>query len=145
MTTGPDFWRWIDQSGGPDSCWPWLRSVHQKRGGYGQVRDGDRVRRAHIVAYELAIGPVPGGAHLDHTCHDPDTCESPCFHTRCCNPRHLEPVTQAENNHRRSRSTCGRGHPKTPEHGRPRGTKWRCVSCEQVTARARRSAKNGAE
>ena len=139
MTGVETFWAAVDQSAGPDGCWPWRLSRSEKRRGYGQVRWQGKTRRAHIVAYELTIGRVPDGKHLDHTCHDPNTCIEPCPHTACCNPSHLEPVTQAENNSRRARRTCGRGHPKTAEHGYPRGTNWRCRTCENVTQRVRRS------
>lgn len=144
--TGPEgFWAAVDRSGGPEACWPWTKSRSTRRRGYGQVRWQGRVRRAHIVAFELATdGPVSGGLSLDHTCHDPEVCVEPCQHTACCNPAHLDPVTQAENNARRARSTCGRGHPKTPEHGRPRGTKWRCVTCETDRQRERRQDRSAA-
>ena len=49
-------------------------------------------------------------------------------------------VTLAENIARTARDTCGRGHPKTPEHGRIRsGMKWRCRTCETLTQRERRA------
>lgn len=143
--TGPEeFWNATDRSGGPSSCWPWRLSRWRERRNYGQVNWRGRTRGAHIVAYELAVGPVPDGLHLDHTCHDPNVCTEPCPHTGCCNPAHLEPVTQGENNRRRSRQQCGRGHPKTPDFGKPRGTKWRCRACDTETQRARRAARRAA-
>lgn len=137
---GPeDFWGAVDRSGGTDACWPWSLSTTSKRGNYGQVKWQGSVQRAHRVAYELAVGPIPSGLTLDHTCHDPDICVEPCPHTRCCNPEHLEPVTRGENSHRRARQACGAGHPKTSEHGHARGTKWRCVTCETNKQRERRA------
>lgn len=69
---------------GPDECWPWLAST---RNGYGQFHlDGDTVY-AHIVAFELANGPLPEGAIVLHTCD----------YKLCCNGRHLEAGTHAKN------------------------------------------------
>lgn len=64
-------------------------------------------RRAHRVAYELLVGPIPEGLVLDHLCRV----------RHCVNPDHLEPVTKRENERRgkcgelfvRVR-TCLRGH-----------------------------------
>lgn len=55
--------------------------------GYGWLaKDGGRVL-AHRAAYELLVGPIPDGLTLDHLCRN----------TKCCNPSHLEPVTNSEN------------------------------------------------
>lgn len=78
-------------------CWMW--SAHRDRGGYGQFSVGGRLRRAHRVAYELFVGPIPEGRQIDHTCHDPQTCAGgrSCPHRACVNPAHLQPVTNREN------------------------------------------------
>jgi hypothetical protein len=68
-------------------CWHWGAAT-VKRGGYGRFNvGGGRIRLAHIVSYELLIGPVPEGLVLDHVCRV--TC--------CVNPDHLEPVTAGMN------------------------------------------------
>lgn len=84
--------------------------------GYG--RDGRR--KAHITAYETAFGPVPEGFVLDHLCR----------RRNCVALHHLEPVTQSENEKRKSwryrarRTHCAKGHDLsvygavTPEGGR---------------------------
>lgn len=97
------FWAKVDRSGGEDACWPWLGADNGQ--GYGRfaVRRGKLIY-AHRFAYELLVGPIPDGLHLDHLCRNP----------RCVNPRHVEPVTNAENR-RRGRlgqiTHCPRGHP----------------------------------
>ena len=83
--TFPDrFWFRVDQSAGPDACWPWTASRQTQ--GYGQIglpKTGHTVR-AHRVAYELAVGPIPDGHEIHHRCR-----------TRaCCNPSHMEPMTR---------------------------------------------------
>lgn len=72
--------------------------------GYGIIGVGGKTRGVHRVMYELAVGPIPEGAHLDHQCR-----------VRCCvNPHHLEPVNAAENSRRtrgyRAGDQCHNGH-----------------------------------
>lgn len=56
--------------------------------------------------YELEVGPVPEDRVLDHLCR----------RATCVYPEHLEPVTQSENERRKTlryrlqRRTCSRGH-----------------------------------
>lgn len=100
-------------------CWMWTASV-SGGGGYGQVwvganGPGSPMRAAHIVVWELLVGPVPDGLQLDHLCRV----------RRCCNPSHLEPVTQAENIRRgvsppavnARKSVCPKGHPLSQRSG----------------------------
>lgn len=75
--------------------------------------------RAHIHAWISAHGPVPDGLELDHLCR----------RRNCIATHHLEPVTRAENELRKSwryrarRKLCPRGHElesnrvTTPEGG----------------------------
>lgn len=64
--------------------------------GYGWLaKDGGRML-AHRAAYELLVGPIPAGLTLDHLCRN----------TKCCNPAHLEPVTNAENVRRAWAARC---------------------------------------
>lgn len=99
-------WINIDQ-GDEDECWPWIGHLED---GYGRLRvgpDGERMP-AHRFAWELDNGPVPDGLVMDHLCRN----------RACCNPSHLEPVTNRKNlmrgNTRAARNAakthCKRGH-----------------------------------
>ena len=59
-------------------------------------------RRAHRVAYEIFVGPIPEGLVLDHLCGV----------GHCVNPAHLEAVTQEENRRRQAerQTHCRNGH-----------------------------------
>ena len=54
-----------------------------KVNGYGQVRRNNRMVKAHRLAYELFVGPIPDGLQLDHLCRN----------RACVRPDHLEPAT----------------------------------------------------
>lgn len=96
-----------------DECWLWTAGLNDS--GYGKFRYRGRAERAHRVAYELMIGPIPDGLQLDHLCRV----------RRCVNPYHLDPVTTAvntqrgdhsSNNHMRKRTHCPSGHTYSPEN-----------------------------
>lgn len=65
-------------------CWEWQGPMHPK--GYGTFAH----ELAHRRSYEMFVGDIPDGLHIDHLCRN----------KRCVNPAHLEPVTHAENNRR---------------------------------------------
>lgn len=97
-------------------CWVW--TARTRRGfrlgspGYGAISNpgkGNGSSSAHIVVYEYMVGEVPRGLVLDHLCRN----------TLCCNPYHLDPVTQRVNILRgegvaakyAAQTHCKRGHP----------------------------------
>lgn len=112
------FWSKVNKDGPipsfrPDlgPCWIWLASYYQE--GYGQFfRRHGQPTHAHIVAYELVIGPAPDGLDLDHLCRV----------RACVNPYHLEPVTGQENRRRGLggvlRTHCPQDHPYDVENTR---------------------------
>ena len=134
MSAEDRFWSKVDKRG-PDECWPWLAGGDGQ--GYGHFKPRSWVGvRAHRFAYELVIGPVPEDKVIDHTCHD-DYCPTPgeaCPHRRCCNPAHLQLVTNAENVARAvKRHRCPRGHEYTPENTLPDPVKGRvCLTCRTL-------------
>jgi len=117
-------------------CWLWTGAVAK---GYGIINVGNKMaRKAHRVSYELHVGSIPHGLHLDHKCR-----------VRCCvNPDHLEPVTQQENIRRgeagkktgainRAKTHCPRGHTYSDAYiveGRRV-----CRTCSLLRAKARQS------
>jgi hypothetical protein len=86
-----------------NGCWLWQGPL--TAGGYGTTTAVGKKgpAKAHRVAYEVLVGPIPDGLHLDHLCHNADL-DCPggrsCVHRRCVRPDHLEPVTLDENNRR---------------------------------------------
>lgn len=98
------FWDKVDRI--PDGCWMWKGGTNHR--GYGQfgrrAADGTVIGyRAHRLAYELMVGPIPDGLLMDHLCHQPGVCSAldRCEHRRCVNPHHLKIVTDSESNLRR--------------------------------------------
>lgn len=82
------FWSNVDQSGGPDACWPWKRRRLSQTVGrdYGVVGWAKKTELAHRVAYSLTHGEWPTG-DVRHTCDNPP----------CCNGRHLIDGTTKDN------------------------------------------------
>lgn len=132
----------------------WLPNMKAQRGGYTYfVRDGGRGQLAHRAAYEILVGPIPAGMHLDHLCHTRDeTCRAGvrCPHRKCINPEHLEIVPPAENTRRgrcgevlaakeRAKTHCPSGHPYDAENTYISVTTGGrcCRECNRARTRAR--------
>ena len=76
------FWQKVQK--GPD-CWTWTGSL--TTGGYGSMLAKGKAISAHRFAYELLIGPIPEGMHIDHRCSN----------RKCVSPAHLRAVTRKQN------------------------------------------------
>jgi hypothetical protein len=127
------FFKYIDFTA---SCWLWTGSFDS--GGYGRLRIGQRkYSLAHRFSYQLFVGPVPEGLHLDHLCRV----------RSYVNPEHLEPVTRKENILRgmgaaaaNARKThCPAGHPYEGDNLRSSQYGRQCRACEKNAYRKRKA------
>ena len=84
--------RKVDKTG---DCWVWTGGTFSD--GYGNIGDSRGAQKAHRVAYELYVGPIPEGLVVMHSCDN----------RRCVNPVHLSVGTHTENI--KDRDTKGRG------------------------------------
>ncbi len=120
------FWPKVDREA-DGGHWIWT-GAHDHHG-YGRIQRGGRaggILKAHRVAYELVVGPIPEGLEIDHLCRV----------SSCVNPAHLESVTHLTNMRRgiAARATCRQGHPWTPENTAivpGRGTRL-CRTCSRA-------------
>ena len=110
------FWSKVDRSAGEDGCWPWTGAKRQD--GYGVVRIKGVLMKAHRVAWAMSHG---GQIHRWFSHSWSLVVDHLCGNKGCCNPKHLEAVTQSVNTIRymRSRFTglCANGHAR--EYGKP--------------------------
>lgn len=73
-------------------CWIWTGAIRARGANgtgepYGGIRYQGRVWLVHRLAYTLAVGPIPAGMMIDHSCR----------RTLCFRPEHLRPATAREN------------------------------------------------
>ena len=84
MNTEAEVWARIRKLG-PDACWPWLGARTAR--GYGNVQYNGKWLYAHRLVYTWAVGAIPPGMDVCHTCDNPP----------CCNPAHLFLGTRMQN------------------------------------------------
>lgn len=69
-------WSGLDQSGGPDACWPWRGT--RTPAGYGTIRVHGKTVLVHRLAWEETNGPIPPDMMVCHRCDNP-----PCGNPTC--------------------------------------------------------------
>jgi hypothetical protein len=109
FTIDQALWAKVEPTG---FCWLFTGWLDPQ--GYGTVTWERKGQRAHRVAYQELVGPIPEGLVLDHLCRV----------RNCVNPDHLEPVTHKVNLYRGftearkhgEKTHCKNGHEYTPEN-----------------------------
>lgn len=81
-------------------CLVWQGAMSE---GYGAMKVGGRVVRAHRVSYALHVGPILDGLFVLHRCDNP----------LCVNPEHLFLGTNTDN----MRDCAAKGRHKATVHG----------------------------
>lgn len=123
-----------------NGCWIYTGLLNDS--GYGIIGSGGRggrYLRVHRVMYEAEVGQIPDGLVIDHLCRV----------RACCNPQHLEPVTDGENVRRGVRKTlqdrCKQGHPFTPENTKVTPRQRTCLTCSRAASRAYQRRRRAAQ
>lgn len=137
------FWPRVDQSAGPDGCWPWAGA---KTRGYGTAAYQGKHIGAHRLSLILVGRSVPFGHEVRHICDNPP----------CVNPAHLMTGTVSDNHrdmvernrqpeHMRGRDVCRNGHsmvgPNVLYQG---GIRNGCRTCRDERRRMRRESRRAA-
>ena len=124
-------------------CWVWRGYINPKTryGTWTSWENGKaKTYSVHRTVYELFKGPIAPKMVLDHL----------CWHRACCNPLHLDPITQSENIKRgasakfqdgaafqRNKTHCPQGHPYDAENTGPRKKGGRyCRTCARAASAA---------
>lgn len=97
------------------SCWNWTGYVGTD--GYGELNVRGEKIAVHRYVFREARGEIPDGMVIDHRCRN----------RKCCNPDHLEAVTNQEN--------LNRGH------GRALPLTQKQIDCQRKATQAARLVK----
>lgn len=117
-----------------DGCWIWTGCPRMK---YPTISCGTVRLSVHRLAFELFSGPIPDGYDVHHRCENP----------RCCNPDHLEALTQIDHYRlHKVKSHCKYGHPFSPENtyrSPSRPDEQGCKECRRRHLRESRARRKG--
>jgi hypothetical protein len=117
----------------------WIFDAARDPHDYGRIHTPPgETALAHRRLYIALVGPIPDDLTLDHLCR---------VHA-CCNPDHLEPVTQRENTlrgntipaHAVAKTHCAHGHPFN-ERNTWRNPRNGVRQCRPCNARRQRETK----
>ncbi len=97
-----EFWQRFEPN--PNGCWVWQYATNSR--GYGIINFHRQSWLTHRLAYTLAVGDIPNGMAVCHTCDTPT----------CGNPAHLWIGTPTDNNRDRHRKGRSKG-PAGEKHG----------------------------
>lgn len=113
-------------------CWIW--PGRPDRNGYARIHINGHRMMVHRWVYQRFVGELPYELELDHLCRV----------RNCVNPKHLEPVTHAENMERARvhrvyarRSHCFRGHEMVSENLYYSRDRRSCKKCSAIRSAAR--------
>lgn len=137
------FWSKVDQSAGPDKCWPWTGTMRGRPNRDGVRYGGFMGMNASRFVAALKEGRPLNGLK-EYACH---SCDNPV----CCNPAHisvgsptpnqLESVERGRHSHA-TKTHCRHGHPYAGENLFVRKNGMReCRTC--MRASVKRSRANG--
>lgn len=112
-------------------CLEW--TAHISPNGYGRFQLNRKSEYAHRVAYELIKGKIPENLVINHLCRN----------RKCCNPDHLEVITQKLNiqkgktgyhdNHlNKFKTHCPQGHEYNKENTYAYNGNRVCKICTQI-------------
>jgi hypothetical protein len=127
------FWDYV-ACGEPDECWLWTGGKVDGYGAFGGRPLGVSQIGAHRVAWMIANGDIPKGAHVHHV----------CVVRACVNPAHLELRTPRDHAREEggfvpaniARTHCPHGHPYAGDnlYVNPQGKRC-CRECMRESTR----------
>lgn len=117
-----------------NGCWLWTGAVDKY--GYGKAWHNGKMYLAHRAVWEELVGPIQ--ETLDHV-------KDKCSSKACCNPEHMEDVSQSENTLRgkANRDRCPQGHQYTEvrTHTKSGRTYRHCQQCNNEASHRYRKKK----
>lgn len=128
------FWQKVERG---NDCWTWVGAKNPS--GHGRFWVDGKNMPSHRYAYEMLVGPIPEGLHIDHLCQNPS----------CVNPAHMEPVTLWENLRRApnqvavvnaAKTHCPHDHEYTPENTYRHSGRRICRTCQRDRYIAKKEA-----